>query len=104
MKIFTLILLCTVLNAADSTSTAFKWVVAGQAADLVTTEIILANGGMEANPLMTDRAVRIIAKTSLLLAAHIYAKRYPKDRWSMIIFAVISWIPVGNNLANLTRE
>ena len=98
-----IILLSTALHAQDTTNTALKWAVAGQALDLISTEIGLANGGTELNPLMTDRTVRITFKTALSIMAYIYVKRYPENKQDMIIFAVLSWLPVGWNLIQITK-
>ena len=93
-----IIMLATVLNAQDG---ALQWAIAGQAADLITTEIALANGGTELNPLMTGRAVRIIAKATLLVMAYAIIKYYPENKWGVTVFAIVSWLPVGNNLFQL---
>ncbi len=102
MKYIAVLIFITILHGQDSTS-ALRWAIAGQAADLVTTEIGLANGGTELNPLMVDRTVRIIVKMALSAMVYVYVKRYPEDKRGMIIFAVLSWLPVGNNLIQISK-
>ncbi len=102
-KYMTVLMFVTILHAGDSTNTALRWAIAGQAADLITTEIGLANGGTELNPLMTDRTVRIIAKMALSAMVYVYTTRYPEDKRGAIILAIVSWIPVGNNLIQLGK-
>jgi len=98
-----IILVATILNAQDSANISLRWAIAGQAADLVSTEISLANGGVEMNPLMQNRSVRIAAKVGLVVVFHAYAKKYPEDRLGIIILAIVSWLPVFNNIIQLTR-
>ena len=74
---------------------ALKWAVAGQAADLVVTQIALANGAIELNPLMASQPVFAVTKVGLSIALYLYAKQHPREKRTMTIFAVLSWLPVG---------
>ena len=102
--VLTIILLASALNGQqkDTTRTLY-WALAGQATDLLTTEVVLAQGGTELNPLMIQRPARIVAKVGLSVIFIAYAKRHPEDRRTMVIFAVLSWLPVGYNLMQLIQ-
>jgi len=99
--IFTIILLATTLNGQKDTSKVLVWALGGQAADLLSTEIILMEGGMEINPLMTQRPVYIATKIGLSIMLYSYAKRYPDDKRTMTIFAILSWMPVVHNMMQI---
>ncbi len=94
-RIFIIILLTTFLHGQNN---ALRWALAGQATDLLITEIALARGATELNPLMVHQPARIAAKVGLSAILVIYAKRYPEDKRTMTIFAVLSWLPVGYTL------
>jgi len=98
-----IILIATILHAQDSANIALRWAIAGQATDLVSTEISLANGGVEMNPLMQNRSVRIAAKVGLVVMFYAYAKKYPEDKLGIIILAVVSWLPAVHNLILITE-
>lgn len=54
---------------------AFKFALLGQVADIVSTETALAAGGVESNPIMRHRAVRISTKLAIpVLARWAYKK------------------------------
>lgn len=59
---------------------AFGFALAGQVTDIVTTEMALAAGGREGNPLMRKRAVRIPFKLALPLISHWATKDFPRGR------------------------
>ncbi len=103
-KIISALVLITVLNAQDTTNTALKWAVAGHVADIVTTEIGLANGFVELNPIMEDREIRIAFKIALVVMMYVYAELYPDDKRSQIVFALLSWMPVANNLYQIINH
>ena len=90
-----IILLTTALQGQ---SDALGWAVAGQAADLVSTEIALIHGATELNPLMIHQPVRLAAKVGLSVVFVVYAKKHPENKQTMTIFAVLSWLPVIFNV------
>jgi len=93
--ILTILLLTTALQAQND---ALGWAVAGQAADLVSTEIALLHGATELNPLMVHQPVRLAAKVGLSVVFVVYAKKHPENKRAMTIFAVLSWLPVIFNV------
>jgi hypothetical protein len=50
----------------------------GSAADLASTEYVLAGGGYEQNPLMENRAVRVAANFAAPVAAFFIFRNRPK--------------------------
>lgn len=102
--IFPIVLLLTFLHGQDSTNIALKWAVAGQMVDLVMTEMALANGYDEINPLMTNRLIRITAKIGASVALWLYAKKYPENKTGIIIAAIIWWLPVGYNTIKIMEQ
>ena len=87
-----IMMLATILSGQNK---ALKWAVAGQAADLVITQAALANGAAELNPLMVSQPVFAMTKVGLSVALCLYSKRHPREKRTMTIFAVLSWLPVG---------
>src|SRR5437016_4420238 len=57
---------------------AFRYALAGQLADILTTEAALAQGGQEANVLMRHRGVRIPLKLALPLLQRWAFKEMPR--------------------------
>lgn len=77
------------------------------AMDIISTEIILLNGGQEMNRFMAffteDPLIHGILKTGVLLLVAVaawYANRFVKFAGTILIFLVITWyaIVVANNL------
>ena len=102
-NIITLILLAATLNGQTDSSNALAWALGGQVADLVSTQIILAGNGVELNPLMRNQPTFISTKIVLCIVFYVYARQYPEDKRTMIVFAVLSWLPVGYNLMQVIQ-
>ena len=103
-NIIALILLAETLNGQIDSSNVLVWALGGQVADLVSTQIILAGNGRELNPLMRNQPVFISTKVVLCIVFYVYARQYPKDKRTMIVFAALSWLPVVYNLMQGFKE
>jgi hypothetical protein len=76
-------LLAPSVHAGDRAKSYALWCSA-KAGDLVTTELSLSRGGVEQNPLMKNRAVRISAGVGVcVVAAEVDHKlqKHTKTRW-----------------------
>ena len=87
------------------------WPIGAAVADLTTTEIGLSRGGVEGNPLMVARPVRIAAKAGVVTLEIWLLKRYARTHPRVVkgltigLVAGHAWIGyhnlgIGNNRSN----
>jgi hypothetical protein len=80
------------------------WMCGATGVDLGTTELELAQGGSEANPLIRNRGVRIGTGVVACGTTHWLADRHPKvARWVARIGIAARVIAIGLNVRNLAR-
>ncbi len=104
LMIRTILIIVFLAAGVSGQDTAFHLAIAGQVTDLITTEIALANGAQELNPLMTSQYVFVATKIGASVLIYVYHKYHPKDKWGMRMLAVISWIPTVYNLTQSMRQ
>lgn len=72
-----------------------------QLADALSTELVLANGGYERNPLLQDRTTRLLVKAAaagLGTAADVWLQRRGKAKWFRLAVGAVYGGVVVNNL------